>query len=128
MGVGDGFGFYWEIYYSFVSHYFLKLGVGGVAYYGLGLLACHDGVLNFALGLSFVALADGLVHCHGFFGLHAGVWETTAHAVFFLVEGDLFAMGGSYNPIAPGVVTDSKTVCLKLWEEEKVCNDVAHKP
>ena len=67
-------------------------------------------------------------NCRGFFGLHVDIWETAAHAVFFLVEGDLFAVGGSDNPIAPGVVTDRETVCLELGEGEKVCDAVAYEP
>ena len=37
VGVGNVFGFYQAIFYSFVSHHFVKLVVGGMAYHGLGL-------------------------------------------------------------------------------------------
>jgi hypothetical protein len=103
--VGDVFGFDEAIFDNFISRRFQELGVSRVAGHGLGL-ACRDGILDFALGEAFVTLADGLDHCHGCLGLHVDVREATTHAVFLSVEGDLFAMRSSDNPIASGVVAD----------------------
>jgi len=59
-----------------------------------------------------LALVDGLGHCYGLLGLHVDVGEATTHSVFFLVEGDLFAVGGGDDPVASGVVTDRESICL----------------
>ncbi len=125
--VGDVFGFDGAIFDSFISHHFQELGVSRVAGHGLGL-ACRDGILDFALGEALVMLADGLDHCHSRRGLHVDVREATAHAVFLLVEGDLFAMRSGEDPIASGVVVDHESVCLQLGEGEKVRDAVAHEP
>ena len=112
--------FDWAIFDRFISHHFVELGVGGVAGHGLGL-ACCVGVLGFALGETFVALENGLDHCHGRFGLHVNVWESAAYAVFFTVEGDLFPMGSSDDPVSASVVDDCESVSLYLREREQVC-------
>ena len=125
--VGDVFGFNGEIFDSFISHHFQKLGVSGVASHGLGLVCCN-GILEFALILSFVALADGLGNCYGLLGLHVDVGEATTHAIFLLLEGDFFAVGSGDNTVTADVVANPATVCLKLGEGEKVCNAVGYKP
>ncbi len=61
-------------------------------------------------------LADGLNHCHSQCGLHVEVGKATAYAVWFAVEGDVFALGGSDNPFVSGVVTDGETVVFQLGE------------
>ena len=109
-----------QFFYYSVSHHFVELGIGAVAYHGLGL-GCRDGVLGFTFCVSFVALADCLGHFHGLLGLHVDLGEALTHSVFFLVEGDLFALRGGDNPFASCVVTDRESICLYLGEGEEVC-------
>ena len=109
--VGDVFGFNGAMFDSFISCHFQKLGVGGVVGHGLGL-ACRNGILEFALGETFVALANGLDHFHGLLGVHVDVREAATHAVFFSVEDDLFTMRGGDDPISAGVVADCESVCF----------------
>ena len=125
--VGYVFRFDGAIFDSVISHHFQELGVGRVASHGLGL-ACRNGILDFTLGKTFLSLADHLDHCHGYLGLHVDVREATAHAVFFSVEGDLFAVGSGDDPIASGEVADCESVCLQLGEGEKFYNAIAHEP
>ncbi len=68
-----------------------------MAGHGLGL-ACSSGILNFALGETFISLANGLNHYNSIRGVHVDVGEAMAHAVLLLVEGDLFALGSHDDP------------------------------
>jgi hypothetical protein len=78
-----------------------------VSNYGVGYLMLQE---------AFVALVDGLNHCHGQCGLHVEVGKATAHTIWFTVEGDVFALGGSNNPFASVVVTDHETLIFQLGE------------
>jgi hypothetical protein len=53
---------------------------------------------------------DGLNHCHGQCGPHVDVGKAAAYTIWFAMEGDVFALGGSDNPFASGVVADGETV------------------
>ena len=108
--IGDVCGFDREIFYRFISHHFVELGVGGVAGHGLSFACCDCGK-DLMLGETFVALANDLDHCHGLLGAHVDVRETATYAVFLLVEGDLFAMRSGENPILANVVADCESVC-----------------
>ena len=98
-------GFDWAVLDRVVTHHFGELSVGGVACHGLGLL-CSSGVLNFAVGEAFILLVNSLDHSHSIRGLHVNVGESMAHAVLFLVDGDLLALGGHDDPISSGVVAN----------------------
>jgi hypothetical protein len=53
--ISNVFGFNREIFNGVDSHHNLELSVRGVASHGLGL-RCNDGILDLALGRTFVAL------------------------------------------------------------------------
>ncbi len=114
-GISNVFGFDREIFNSVASHHGLKLGVGGVACHGLAF-ASNYGIAYLAFCEAFVALADGLKHCHGRCGPHVEVGNAAAHSVWFAVEGDVFALGGSDNPFASSVLTDGETIVFQLGE------------
>ena len=109
--------FDWAVFDRVVTYHFEELGVGGVACHGLGL-ACSSGILNFAFGVAFILLANGLNHSHSIRGLHVDVGESTAYAVLFLVEGDLLALGGRDDPISSGEVANREAICLQLGQGE----------
>ncbi len=75
-------------------------------------LASGNGILDFALGVAFIVLVDGLDHGHGICGMHVGVWESSTHAILLAIEGDLFALGGGGDPVATGVVANRESICL----------------
>jgi hypothetical protein len=87
------------------------LGISWVANHGLSLTG-GDGILDFALGVAFLALADGLDHGHGVRGMHVDVRESATHTILLAMEGDLFALGGGDDPVATGVITDHESLCL----------------
>jgi hypothetical protein len=121
------FGFDGAFFNSFASHHGLELGVGGVACHGLAF-ASNYVAAYLAFCEAFVVLADGLNHCHGQCGPHVEVGKATAYAIWFPVEGDVFALGGSDDPFASGVVTDCETIVVQLGEGYKIGNAVADKP
>ncbi len=122
MGWFDG-----AIFDSVASHHFEKLGIRRVANHGLGL-AGSNGILDFTLGVAFIALADGLDHGHGVCGMHVDVQESATHAILLAMEGDLFALGGGDDPVATGVVADRESIYLYLGEGEKIGNTIAEEP
>ncbi len=114
-GASNVFGLDGAIFNSIASHHGLELGSGGVACCGLAF-ASDYGIAYLAFHEVFVALAGGLNHCHGRCGPHVKVGKAAAYAIWFVVEGDVFALGGSDNPFASGVVTDSETIVFQLGE------------
>jgi hypothetical protein len=110
-GVSNVGGFDGAIFDSVASHHIKKLGISWVANHGLGF-AGGNGILDFALGVAFIALADSLDHGHSVCGMHVNVWESARHAILLAMEGDLFALGGGDNPVATGVVADRESICL----------------
>ncbi len=104
-------GFDGAIFDSVTSHHFEELGISWVANHGLGT-AGGDGILDFALGVAFIMLADGLDHDHSICGMHVNVQESETHAILLVMEGDLFALGSGNNPVATGVVADRESICL----------------
>ncbi len=109
------FGFDGAIFDSVASHHGLELGVRGVACHGLAF-ASNYGIAYLLFCEAFVALVDGLNHCHGQCGPHAEVGKAAAYAIWFAVEGNVFALGGSDDPFASGVVTDGETIVFQLGE------------
>ncbi len=86
-------------------------------------MACHGlvfarnyGVAYLAFHEAFIVLADGLNRCHGGCGSHVEVGKAAIYDIWFTVEGDVFALGGSDDPFASGVVTDGKTIFIQLGE------------
>ena len=59
---------------------------------------------------------DGLNHCHGQCGPHAEVGKAAAYAIWFAVEGNVFALGGSDDSFVSGVVTERETTVFQLGE------------
>jgi hypothetical protein len=110
-GVGNVGGFDGAIFDSVASHHIEKLGISWVANHGLRF-AGGNGILDFELGVAFIALADGLDHGYGVCGMHVNVRESSTHAILLAMEGDLFALGGGDNPVATGVVADRESICL----------------
>ncbi len=110
-GVGNVGGFDGAIFDSVASHHFEKVGISWVANHGLGLVG-GDGILDFALGVAFIAPADGLDHGHGDCGMHVDVQESGTHTILLVMEGDLFALGGGDDPVATGVVADRESIRL----------------
>jgi hypothetical protein len=110
-GICNVGGFDGAIFDSVASHHFKELGISWVANHGLGL-AGGNGILDFALGVAFIALADGLDHGHGVCGMHVNVRESRTHAILLAMEGDLFALGGGDDPVVTGVVADRESICL----------------
>ncbi len=110
-GIGNVGGFDGAIFDSVAFHHIEELGISWVANHCLGF-AGGDGILDFALGVAFIALADGLDHGYGVRGMHVNVQKSTTHAIFLAMEGDLFALGGGDNPVATGVVADRESICL----------------
>jgi hypothetical protein len=110
-GVGNVGGFDGAFFDSVASHHIKDLGIIWVANHGLGF-AGGDGILDFALGVAFIALTDGLDHGYGICGMHVDVWEYVTHAILLAMEGDLFALGGGDNPVATGVVADRESIYL----------------
>ncbi len=110
-GVGNVVGFDGAIFDSVVSHHFNELGFSWVANHGLGL-AGGNGILDFALGIAFIVLTDGLVHGLGVHGMLVDVWESATHAILLAMEGDLFVLGGGDDPVATNVVADHESICL----------------
>ncbi len=102
-GVGNVGGFDGAIFDSVASHHFKELGISWEANHGLGF-AGGDGILDFALGVAFIALADDSDLGHGVCGMHVDVREFVTHTIFLSMKGDLFALGGGDNPVANGVV------------------------
>ncbi len=82
-----------------------------MANHGLGL-AGSNGILDFALGVAFIALADGLDHGHGIRGMHVNVRESMTHTILLAMEGDLIALGGGDDQVAAGVVANRESICL----------------
>ena len=109
------FGFDGVIFNSVASHHGLELGDGGVACHSLAFVSDY-GIAYLAFCEAFTALADGLNHCHGQCGPHVEVVKAASHAVWFTVEGGVFALGGSDNPSASDVVTYGETVVFQLGE------------
>jgi hypothetical protein len=99
------------IFDSVASHHIKELGISWVANHGLGF-AGGDGILDFALGVAFKALVDGLGHGYGVRGVHVNVRESATHTILFAVEGELFALGGGDDPVATDVVADRESICL----------------
>ncbi len=109
--VGNVGGFDGAIFDSVASHHIEELGISWVANHGLGFVG-DDGILDFALGVAFIALADSLDHGYGICGMHVDVRESATHAILLAMEGDLFALGGGDDPVATGVVADRESICL----------------
>ncbi len=115
VGISNVFGFDGAIFNSIASHHGLELGIVWVACHDLAF-ASNYGIAYLAFREAFIVLADGLNHCHGRCGPHVEVVKAASHAVWFTVEGDVFALGGSDNPSASGVVTYGETVVFQLGE------------
>ncbi len=111
--VSNVFGFDGAIFNSVASHHGLELGIRGVVCHGLAF-ASDYGIAYLAFCEAFVVLVDGLNHCHSQYGLRVEVEKAVAYAFWFAVEGDVFALGGSDNPFAFGVVIDGETVVFQL--------------
>ncbi len=79
VGVSNVFGFDGEIFNSVAFHNGLELGIGGVACRGLAF-AGNYGIAYLVFCEAFVALADGLNHCHGQCGPHVDVGKAAAYA------------------------------------------------
>ncbi len=92
-GIGNVGGFDGAIVDSVPSHHVKKLGISWVDNHGLGFVG-GDGILDFALGVAFIALVEGSSHGYGICGMHVDVRESATHAILFAMEGDFFALGG----------------------------------
>jgi hypothetical protein len=110
-GIGSVGRFDGAIFDSVASHHFKELGISWVANHGLGLTG-SNGILDFVLGVDYLALADGLDHGHSVCGMHVDVWESATHIILLAMEGDLFALGGGDDPVVTDVVTDHESLCL----------------
>jgi hypothetical protein len=115
VGISNLFGFDEAIINSVASHHGLESGIGGVACHGL-VFVSNYGIANLALHEAFVVLADGLNHCHSRCGPHVEVGKSATHAIWFVMEGDLFILGSSDNPFTSSVVADSETLVVQLGE------------
>jgi hypothetical protein len=70
---------------------------------GHGLcLVRGNGIKDFVLGETLVALVYGLSNGHSGCGAHIKVGEAAADAIGLAVKDDFFAMGVGDNPLAPG--------------------------
>ncbi len=127
VGISDVNWFDGTVFNGVASYHSLELSVGGVTGHGLSF-ARKDGIFNLALGEPFVALAYGLYYYHSKGGVQVEVGKTRADAIGFVIENNVLAMGGGYDPFPASMIADKKTILLQLGEGEDIGNPVANKP